>query len=178
MERTMKKSAAHYLRLLAAALVATVLNWPAGAAGSVEDLKPSAASAGDTIKQGVSAGDTMRHGVPVRSSRTSFDEFSVIGDPLYRKGSMELLKKAVESGKEGEKVPVAKEKAATSAGDTIYGAEKLKPLPALKKAAPSARPADLRDAPSDTRKALPVPRMRRPAPRPLPADPVAPRKAS
>ncbi|KAF0126902.1 MAG: hypothetical protein FD189_1655 [Elusimicrobia bacterium] len=181
----MKKSTATIVRIFTAALLATVFSFPAAyAAGSVDDLK-SAASAGDIIRGGVSAEDTMPHGVPVPTGRTAFDEFSVIGDPLYRQGSIEFLKKAVEAGKEKEKSAAGKEKAAASAGDTIRhgvpvpsSAEKSKPLPALKKAAPSARPSDLRDAPSDIRKALPAPRMKAPAPKPVPSDPVAPRKTS
>ncbi|HOI43706.1 MAG TPA: hypothetical protein PK523_12240 [Elusimicrobiales bacterium] len=160
----MKNPSAAVFSTFAAAILATVFSWSAvSAAGSVEDLKPASP---------VPAAEQAAAERSVRPGRTVFDEFSVIGDPLYRKGSMELLKKAVESGSE-EKPAAAKEKAAPPAAGEV----KAKAVPA-KKTAPDARPADLRDAPSDVRKALPAPRMKRPAPRPLPADPVAPRKTS
>ncbi|HNT97481.1 MAG TPA: hypothetical protein PKK31_04335 [Elusimicrobiales bacterium] len=168
----MKNPSAAISGIFAAAIVATVFLWSAAsAAGNVEDLKP-AASAGDAVAREAAVPAASAAEKAVRPGRTPFDEFSVIGDPLYRKGSMELLKKAVESGSE-EKPAAAKEKTALPAAGEV----KAKAVPA-KKAAPDARPADLRDAPSDVRKALPAPRMKRPAPRPLPADPVAPRKTS
>ncbi len=160
----MKTGSARPVRIFAAALLATAFSLPAArAAGSVEDLKPAAAPARETVRQGV----------PAPSARTAFDEFSVIGDPLYRQGSIEFLKKAVEADKA---VPAEKKAPAAPAGDL-----KGKAAPAVKKAVPSkeARPSDLRDAPSSgVRKILPAPRLKSPAPKPVPADPVAPRKAS
>lgn len=164
----MKERTTRYARFIAAAFMATAFSWSAvSAAGSVEDLKPAAAPVPSAER---AAGDRA-----VKPGRTAFDEFSVIGDPLYRQGSIEFLRQAVEAGKEGEKAPVVKEKAAVP----DPGSVKAGPPPAVKKAAPSrARPSDLRDAPSGVRKSLPAPRIKSPAPKPVPADPVAPRKAS
>lgn len=175
----MKKTSASHSRFMAAALMATVFSWPAGAAGSVEDLKPAA-----SVPAAGRAAEKAVEGRAARPGRTAFDEFSVIGDPLYRQGAIEFLKKSLESGKEKEPEG-AVEKSPAPAPDAVRqgvrrlqpGAERITPVPAGK-AAPQPRPSDLRDAPSDMRRALPAPRLKAPAPKPVPADPLAPRKTS
>lgn len=165
----MKKCPVRTVNIFAAALMATVFSWPAGAAGSVEDLKPAA-----PVPAAERAAEKAVEDRAARSGRTAFDEFNVINDPLYRQGSIELLKKAAEEDKAGKKTEPAEKSPAAPAG----GREKA--APASGKDAPPAnvRPADLRDAPSGVRRGLPAPRTKSPAPRPVPADPVAPRKAS
>ncbi len=161
----MKESPVLTVKIFAAALMATVFSLPAFAAGSAEDLKQASP---------VPAAEQAAAEKAVRPGRTAFDEFSVIGDPLYRQGSMELLKKAVKEDKEGEKAKAA-EKALPAGGKSPGPAA----APAVKKPRPSgSRPSDLRDAPSGVIKSLPAPRIKAPAPKAVPADPVAPRKAS
>lgn len=176
----MKKSPLYYAGYAAAALIATAFSWSAAlAAGSVEDLKPAAASAVENLRPALPVRTAAEADKPfvdraAAPGRTAFDEFSVIGDPLYRRGSIEFLKKAVEAGKE-EKPAEAKDKAVVPGAEVVKDGD----VPAFKKARPAkTRPSDLRDAPSDTRKVLPLPRIKAPARKSVPADPVAPRKAS
>jgi hypothetical protein len=178
MEKLMKKCPVRAVNIFAAALVATVFSCPAFAAGSVEDLKPAA-----PVPAAERAAEKAVEDRAARSGRTAFDEFSVIGDPLYRQGAIEFLKKSVEAGKE-KKPEEAAGAPAAPAVDAVRqvrqarpGAEQIAPVPAGK-AAPRARPSDLRDAPSGLRRALPAPRLKSPAPKPVPSDPVAPRKTS
>ena len=139
----MKNPSAAVFSTFAAAILATVFSWSAvSAAGSVEDLKPASP---------VPAAEQAAAERSVRPGRTVFDEFSVIGDPLYRKGSMELLKKAVESGSE-EKPAAAKEKAAPPAAGEV----KAKAVPA-KRRPPTPVPRTCATLPRTSGKRCPPP---------------------